>query len=106
MRLTPPNSHVRLDVGATTVAKDAPADLAVERRHGTETVTVGGGIPAGAATVKEWIAVHDPTAYATSVFADALRAHGVRVPDGPRPVRAAPPAPGWWPPTGPCRSPS
>lgn len=91
VRLTPPNSHVRLDVGATTLAKDAPADLAVERRHGTETITVGGGIPAGAATVKEWIAVHDPTAYATSVFADALRAHGVRVPDGPRPVRAAPP---------------
>ncbi|MCQ0024398.1 D-alanyl-D-alanine carboxypeptidase/D-alanyl-D-alanine-endopeptidase [Streptomyces somaliensis DSM 40738] len=80
--LTPRNDHVRVDNRATTVGAGRPGTLTVERAHGTNTLVVRGGIPVGAAPVREWVTVDDPTGYATAVFADALAARGVRV-EGP-----------------------
>ncbi|MEU1279322.1 D-alanyl-D-alanine carboxypeptidase/D-alanyl-D-alanine-endopeptidase [Streptomyces sp. NPDC005805] len=79
VRTVPAADGVRVDVRATTVAEGSPDTLSVGREHGSATVTVSGSVPLGAATAKEWIAVQDPTGYATAVFADALAAHGVRV---------------------------
>ncbi|MFF5588936.1 D-alanyl-D-alanine carboxypeptidase/D-alanyl-D-alanine endopeptidase [Streptomyces hygroscopicus] len=84
--VTPPNAYVRIDNRATT----GSGGLTVERRHGTNTITVSGAVPAGAATVKEWVSVWEPTGYATSVFADALERHGVRVAGPTRLGRATP----------------
>ncbi|WAP56366.1 D-alanyl-D-alanine carboxypeptidase/D-alanyl-D-alanine endopeptidase [Streptomyces sp. S465] len=84
--VTPPNAYVRIDNRATT----GSGGLTVERRHGTNTITVSGSLPAGAAAVKEWVSVWEPTGYATSVFADALHRHGVRVAGPTRLGRATP----------------
>ncbi|MCS0639687.1 D-alanyl-D-alanine carboxypeptidase/D-alanyl-D-alanine-endopeptidase [Streptomyces sp. LP05-1] len=77
--LTPANHRVRVENLARTLPAGRPATLAVERRHGSDTLVVTGGLPLGAAPGKEWIAVQDPTGYATSVFAGALAARGIRV---------------------------
>ncbi|GAA3364139.1 D-alanyl-D-alanine carboxypeptidase/D-alanyl-D-alanine-endopeptidase [Streptomyces antimycoticus] len=84
--VTPPNSSVRIDNRATT----GSGSLTVERGHGSNTITVSGAIPAGAATAKEWVSVWEPTGYAASVFADALDRHGVRVAGPTRLGRATP----------------
>ncbi|GAA1507648.1 D-alanyl-D-alanine carboxypeptidase/D-alanyl-D-alanine-endopeptidase [Streptomyces albidochromogenes] len=82
LRLTPRTDYVDLDVRATTVPAGRPRTLTVEREHGSNTVVVAGDIPVGAAPVKEWVSVWEPTGYAAAVFADALDSHGVRV-NGP-----------------------
>ncbi|WP_275559537.1 D-alanyl-D-alanine carboxypeptidase/D-alanyl-D-alanine-endopeptidase [Streptomyces sp. 5-6(2022)] len=84
--VTPPNAYVRIDNRATT----GSGGLTIERQHGSNTITVSGALPAGAATAKEWVSVWAPTGYATSVFADALERHGVRVAGPTRLGRAAP----------------
>lgn len=91
VRLTPPTDYVRVEIGATTVEKGRPDTLAVSREHGTNTITVDGAVPVGAATSKEWIAVWEPTGYAAAVFADALAEHGVRVHGSTRLGRPTPP---------------
>ncbi|MFV0128476.1 D-alanyl-D-alanine carboxypeptidase/D-alanyl-D-alanine-endopeptidase [Streptomyces sp. HMX112] len=77
--LTPRTDYVRIDNRAITVPAGRPGTLSVEREHGTNTITVTGGIPLGASATKEWVTVWEPTGYAAAVFADALAARGVRV---------------------------
>ena len=72
MKLTPPTDYVRLDIRGTTVAEGSSDTLSVDREHGTNTITVSGGIPVGASATEEWTSVWEPTGYAASVFADAL----------------------------------
>ncbi|WP_079132042.1 D-alanyl-D-alanine carboxypeptidase/D-alanyl-D-alanine-endopeptidase [Streptomyces nanshensis] len=79
VKATPSNRYVDVDVTAKTVAEDGSDTLSVEREHGGNTITVSGGVPAGADPVQSWTSVWEPTGYAASVFADALREHGVRV---------------------------
>jgi D-alanyl-D-alanine carboxypeptidase/D-alanyl-D-alanine-endopeptidase (penicillin-binding protein 4) len=73
--LTPPNSYVHVVNTAIT----GPGSLTVDRAHGSNTITVSGAIPVGAAADQEWMAVWEPTGLAASVFRDALARHGVRV---------------------------
>jgi D-alanyl-D-alanine carboxypeptidase/D-alanyl-D-alanine-endopeptidase (penicillin-binding protein 4) len=91
VKLTPPTDYVRLDLTATTVAQDRPDTLSVSREHGGNTITIGGAVPVGASTAKEWIAVWEPTGYAAAVFADALADHGVRISGNPRLGHPTPP---------------
>jgi D-alanyl-D-alanine carboxypeptidase/D-alanyl-D-alanine-endopeptidase (penicillin-binding protein 4) len=77
--LTPPNHYVHLHVSTTTGAAGSDSTVSVDRAHGTNDVTVSGSIPADADTDQEWVTVWDPTAYAASVFRDALTAHGIAV---------------------------
>ncbi|MEU0845642.1 D-alanyl-D-alanine carboxypeptidase/D-alanyl-D-alanine-endopeptidase [Streptomyces sp. NPDC005962] len=85
--VTPGTGYVRIDNRATTGSGGA---LTVERGHGTNTITVSGAIAPGAQTAKEWVSVWEPTGYATAVFADALKRHGVRVAGATRLGRATP----------------
>ncbi|WP_322888044.1 D-alanyl-D-alanine carboxypeptidase/D-alanyl-D-alanine endopeptidase [Streptomyces solincola] len=82
VRLLPGDGGVRVAVRATTAAPGSAHTLTVEREHATNTIAVTGSLPLGAAAVKEWVAVQDPTRYAATVFAAALARHGVRVEDG------------------------
>ncbi|MEW2081953.1 D-alanyl-D-alanine carboxypeptidase/D-alanyl-D-alanine-endopeptidase [Streptomyces sp. NPDC005283] len=91
VKLTPPTGYVRLDIRGTTVPAGQADTLAVERQHGTDTITVSGNIPVGASATKEWVTVWEPTGYAAAVFSDALRRHGVRLTGGPRTGRPTPP---------------
>ncbi|TDC19980.1 D-alanyl-D-alanine carboxypeptidase/D-alanyl-D-alanine-endopeptidase [Streptomyces sp. 8K308] len=88
--LTPASDHVPVDNRATTVATGQPGTLSLSRPHGSDAVVVSGRIPLGSAPTTAWIAVADPTAHATAVFADALAAHGVRVAGDTVLGRAAP----------------
>lgn len=90
VRVTPPTQYVHIDVRARTRAAGAEDTVAVERRHGTNTITVSGTVPAGGETIKEWVTVWEPTGYAAAVFRAALTAHGVRVSGATRLGRAAP----------------
>ncbi|QWF77517.1 D-alanyl-D-alanine carboxypeptidase/D-alanyl-D-alanine endopeptidase [Amycolatopsis sp. CA-230715] len=76
--VVPPNSYVRV-VNTATTAPNGSAAVAVDREHGTNTITVSGSIPVGAAPDEETMAVWEPTGLASSVFRDALSHHGVRV---------------------------
>lgn len=91
VKITPPTDYVRLDIRGTTVPAGQADTLAVERQHGTNTITVSGNIPVGASATKEWVTVWEPTGYAAAVFSDALGRHGVRLTGGPRPGRPTPP---------------
>jgi D-alanyl-D-alanine carboxypeptidase/D-alanyl-D-alanine-endopeptidase (penicillin-binding protein 4) len=90
VRVTPRTDYVRFDVRASTVAAGGEDTVAVERRHGTNTITVSGTVPVGGDTTKEWVTVWEPTGYAAAVFRDALAAHGVRVSGATRLGRATP----------------
>lgn len=86
----PPTGYVTLDSTATTGAPGSANTISVDRAHGSNTFTITGSIPAGGAATSEWMAVWEPTGYATALFRDALKAHGVRV-AGPT-TRGATPA--------------
>lgn len=90
VKVTPDTDYVDVEVRATTAAADATGTLSVAREHGGNTVTVGGVVPAGGDTTKEWVSVWEPTGYAAAVFRDALAAHGVRVGGGDRSGQAVP----------------
>ncbi|MEU8955838.1 D-alanyl-D-alanine carboxypeptidase/D-alanyl-D-alanine-endopeptidase [Streptomyces sp. NPDC048518] len=77
--VTPRTDYVDIDLRARTVAQGGDDTIAVERRHGENTITVSGTVPVGGETTKEWVTVWEPTGYAAAVFRDALTAHGVRV---------------------------
>ncbi|MFI1400624.1 D-alanyl-D-alanine carboxypeptidase/D-alanyl-D-alanine-endopeptidase [Streptomyces sp. NPDC020681] len=89
--VTPRTDYVRLDIRGTTVPAGQPDTLAVERQHGTNTITISGNIPVGASATKEWVAVWEPTGYAAAVFSDALAAHGISLTGTPRLGRPTPP---------------
>ncbi|GAA2290187.1 D-alanyl-D-alanine carboxypeptidase/D-alanyl-D-alanine-endopeptidase [Streptomyces kunmingensis] len=90
VRVTPKTHYVHLDVRASTVAAGGEDTVAVERQHGTNTITVSGTVPLGGDTTKEWVTVWEPTGYAAAVFRDALAAHGVRVSGATKTGRATP----------------
>ncbi|MFI2613254.1 D-alanyl-D-alanine carboxypeptidase/D-alanyl-D-alanine-endopeptidase [Streptomyces sp. NPDC018584] len=77
--VTPKTDYVDIDLRASTVAAGGADTIAVERRHGQNTITVSGTVPVGGSATKEWVTVWEPTGYAAAVFRDALAAHGVRV---------------------------
>jgi serine-type D-Ala-D-Ala carboxypeptidase/endopeptidase (penicillin-binding protein 4) len=79
VKVTPANRYVDVDVTATTVDKNGSNSISVEREHGGNKITVSGGIPVGADAEESWTSVWEPTGYAASVFADALKEHGVEV---------------------------
>ncbi|MEU1786144.1 D-alanyl-D-alanine carboxypeptidase/D-alanyl-D-alanine-endopeptidase [Streptomyces sparsogenes] len=89
--LTPSTDYLRIDNRATTGATGSGSTLTVERRHGSNTLTVSGALPAGGGPVKEWVSVWEPTGYAASVFADALARHGVHLDRATRLGKATPP---------------
>ncbi|GAA2262044.1 D-alanyl-D-alanine carboxypeptidase/D-alanyl-D-alanine-endopeptidase [Streptomyces amakusaensis] len=78
--VTPRTDYVQVDLtDSATVATGQPGTLGIDRRHGSNTITVSGNVPVGASATKKWVTVWEPTGYAAAVFADALDRHGVRV---------------------------
>ncbi|TDD47779.1 D-alanyl-D-alanine carboxypeptidase/D-alanyl-D-alanine-endopeptidase [Nonomuraea terrae] len=80
---TPPTDYLEIVNQATTGNE---TDVLIERRHGTRTVVITGTV---ADSYQEWVAVDDPTAYASTLFRAALKKHGVKV-LGPTVTGAAP----------------
>ncbi|MGY0024381.1 D-alanyl-D-alanine carboxypeptidase/D-alanyl-D-alanine endopeptidase [Streptomyces sp. cg35] len=90
VHVTPKTDYVHLDVRARTGAAGGEDGVVVQRRHGTNTISVSGTVPVGGDTTKEWVTVWEPTGYAAAVFRDALAAHGVRVSGSTELGRATP----------------
>jgi D-alanyl-D-alanine carboxypeptidase/D-alanyl-D-alanine-endopeptidase (penicillin-binding protein 4) len=90
VKAVPAGDYVDIDVTAETVAEDASETISVDREHGGNTLTVSGGIPAGAEPVTSWTSVWEPTGFAAAVFADALRDNGVQVEGRTESGRATP----------------
>lgn len=70
---TPETDYLKI-VNRATVGTET--DVLIERQHGTRTVVITGTV---AGPYQEWVAVDDPTAYASSLFRKALARHGVKV---------------------------
>lgn len=75
----PPTDYVTIANTAVTGAAGSANTISVDRVHGANTITVTGSIPTGGAVTTEWMAVWEPTGYATALFRAALARHGVRV---------------------------
>ncbi|WP_042224005.1 D-alanyl-D-alanine carboxypeptidase/D-alanyl-D-alanine endopeptidase [Oceanobacillus manasiensis] len=75
--VSPDTNYVTIHNRAETSPNDMEEDLTVEREHGSNEITLTGTVPAGAETVKEYMAVWDPTSYAMALFQDALQAKGI-----------------------------
>jgi D-alanyl-D-alanine carboxypeptidase/D-alanyl-D-alanine-endopeptidase (penicillin-binding protein 4) len=89
VEVTPPTRHVAVDNQAVTSPAGSSDRVIIERVHGTNTIRVRGNLSVGAASIRRWISVWDPTAYAADVFLNALSARGIRV-QGPATSGASP----------------
>ncbi|MFF1838036.1 D-alanyl-D-alanine carboxypeptidase/D-alanyl-D-alanine-endopeptidase [Streptomyces sp. NPDC058231] len=90
VKVTPPNHYVHIENSATTTASGESRAISVDRPHGSNTIVVSGKTPVDGTATTSWISVWEPTGYATSVFADALAAHGVKVTGKPVLGKAVP----------------
>lgn len=94
VRIEPPTGYVTVENTATTGAAGAEKKIWIDRVMGTNTIRVGGVIPAGTkvSSLEEPITVKEPALYAGSVFRDQLSRLGVlvlgEVKSGKLPVKA------------------
>ncbi|MEU6711873.1 D-alanyl-D-alanine carboxypeptidase/D-alanyl-D-alanine-endopeptidase [Nonomuraea sp. NPDC046802] len=70
---TPETDYLKI-VNRATVGTET--DVLIERQHNSRTVVITGTV---ADPYQEWVAVDDPTAYASSLFRTSLAEHGVKV---------------------------
>jgi serine-type D-Ala-D-Ala carboxypeptidase/endopeptidase (penicillin-binding protein 4) len=79
--VTPPAAakYVTIVNNGSTIADGGGDTLGISRQHGTNNIVISGTVPADGGTTTEWIAVQDPTGYATTVFREALAAQGIKV---------------------------
>jgi len=77
--VTPKTNYVKIVNQAVTVSPDSRKEITVERNHGSNTITIKGTMPMGTSTVKEWIAVWEPTRYALNLFQQSLSKNGIKI---------------------------
>ncbi|QHS22449.1 D-alanyl-D-alanine carboxypeptidase/D-alanyl-D-alanine-endopeptidase [Virgibacillus sp. MSP4-1] len=77
--LSPETNYVSINNQLETVPAKEGKDIEVNRKHGTNDVTISGQIPIGSAIEKEWIAVWDPAKYAMRLFKKNLKDQGITV---------------------------
>jgi D-alanyl-D-alanine carboxypeptidase/D-alanyl-D-alanine-endopeptidase (penicillin-binding protein 4) len=82
IRTIPARTYFQMDAVVETVAEGSPPRLEVQS-VGRRGFAVRGQIPLGHQPILRVFAVEDPTAYARSLFIDALRSRGVRVSASP-----------------------
>lgn len=75
--LAPETDYVTVVNNAKTVAAGEPKTLSITRKHGTNEIVVEGNIPEQGSRTREWIAVHEPSGYALSLFEKALGNAGI-----------------------------
>src|SRR5699024_10526171 len=68
INVTPETTYIRFDNHAVTGPSYAEENIQVIRKHGRNILIIEGTIPLTSKTIKEWIAVWEPTLYALDVF--------------------------------------
>ncbi|WP_377888982.1 D-alanyl-D-alanine carboxypeptidase/D-alanyl-D-alanine-endopeptidase [Alkalihalobacillus sp. R86527] len=77
---TSPNTdYVTVQNSATSVAPDEETEIFINRKHGTNLITVKGRISIGDAKERSWIAVSDPAMYALRLFEQSLKNVGITI---------------------------
>jgi len=76
---TPPSRYYDVVSTATTVARNAPGELRLERRLGGNVIRISGTHAIGQAPWKGSVALEDPARYAAAVFTEVLAAKGIAV---------------------------
>lgn len=71
--------YVTIVNNGSTIENGGDDTLGISRQHGTNNIVISGTVPADGGTTTEWIAVQDPTGYATTVFREAMAAQGITV---------------------------
>jgi len=79
IKLTPKTSYINVENQSVTIAPDGETDLSIERKHGTNTISVKGFVPLGSKIEKEWISVWEPTEYVLDLFKQELSELGISV---------------------------
>ncbi|WP_028648699.1 D-alanyl-D-alanine carboxypeptidase/D-alanyl-D-alanine-endopeptidase [Nocardiopsis sp. CNT312] len=80
--------YMELDNSAVTVAAGGSGSVVVDRPTGTNTITVTGTLPEGAAPVVRLRTVDEPAVFTAHLFRRALERHGVTVRGDVSPGRA------------------
>jgi D-alanyl-D-alanine carboxypeptidase/D-alanyl-D-alanine-endopeptidase (penicillin-binding protein 4) len=79
MFVTPDTNYVKLVNHAATVKSEGKKEITIEREHAKNKIVTKGTIPIKTKTVREWVAVWDPTRYAVTLFNQSLSDHGIKV---------------------------
>ncbi|WP_042145209.1 D-alanyl-D-alanine carboxypeptidase/D-alanyl-D-alanine-endopeptidase [Paucisalibacillus sp. EB02] len=78
--LTPLTNYIKIINKAVTTesnGEEDEAEITVIRQHGNNDVVVEGRLPIYSASLKEWVAVWEPTDYALELFQNALKKIGI-----------------------------
>ena len=78
----PASDYYRVDSTTITCREPDTPGLTLSRPFGKNTIELSGCLAPGSAPVERWVALEDPARYATTVFAQALRAKGIEVTGG------------------------
>lgn len=77
--LMPKTRYVNIVNQLSTVSPEGKAEFRVKRKHGSNTIVLQGMLPIASSTIRESIAVWEPTGYALDLFQQALAAEGIRL---------------------------
>lgn len=86
---SPKSDYVTIENNATTGNHETESDIVINRKHGTNTITIEGVISLKDARERSWISVSNPARYALHLFNQSLKEEGIEV-KGDLEVAAAP----------------
>lgn len=78
IKVTPETEYVEIINNAETVTEKEDSNLSIERKHGTNKITITGKFPLGTAKTRVWLAVWEPTGYTLDLFKRSLEEHEVK----------------------------
>ncbi|MFB6467076.1 D-alanyl-D-alanine carboxypeptidase/D-alanyl-D-alanine-endopeptidase [Cytobacillus sp. Hz8] len=77
--VSPENHYVKIINKAKTVSSDHKTTIKIHRKHGSNAIEIIGNIPIKRKSIKETIAVWNPTQYALSLFKQALYKNEINI---------------------------
>ncbi|MFJ5963174.1 D-alanyl-D-alanine carboxypeptidase/D-alanyl-D-alanine-endopeptidase [Bacillus sp. NPDC093026] len=77
--MTPKTDIVHVVNKVKTVPEGRQKKISFKRSHGTNEITLTGTIPLKASSVRQWVALWEPTNYALDLMKRALKSEGIQV---------------------------
>jgi serine-type D-Ala-D-Ala carboxypeptidase/endopeptidase (penicillin-binding protein 4) len=79
LTIHPNTDYVTIINETITTNSNGKKDITIERKHGTNRISIKGTIPINSSPEKEWIAVWGPTQYALNLFHSSLKKNNIEV---------------------------